>query len=145
MLKKAHFGRTFLDLSALTGCSVSMGILAKHGAVNGANFDQRHDIAFRPGTQIAKVNLQHAFLQCPVHPLTGPCVLSMDRHFDVDLRIPFGLQSSHTRPTPWQKGCSLSPTKGNCYGVTAPGFTPEHSKPNLRSRTCIFHPVTVRI
>ena len=26
-----------------------------------------------------------------------------------------------------------------------PGFTPEHSKPNLRCRTCIFHPVTVRI
>ena len=97
------------------------------------------------GTPIAKVNLKHAFLQCPVHPMTDACVLSMDRHFDVDLRLPFGLQSSPTRQTSWQKGCSLSRTKGNCYEVTAPGFTPEHSKPNLRRRTCIFHPATARI
>ena len=46
---------------------------------------------------------------------------------------------------PLAEGLQQARTKGNCYGVTAPGFTPEHSKPKLRSRTCIFHPVTVRI
>ena len=58
----------------------------------------------------------------------------------------FGLRSSPTRPTPWQKGCSLSGTKGNCYGVTAPDFIPEHSKPNLREFThALFYPVTASI
>ena len=123
-----------------------MSILAKHGAVHGAKFDQLNDIASRPwGIPIAKVNLKHACLQCPVHPMTGPCVLSMDRHFDVDLRLPFGLQSCPTRPTPWQKGCSLSQTQGNCDGMTVPVFTTEYSKPNLRSRICRVHPVTARI
>ena len=71
--------------------------------------------------------------------------LVWNRHLDVDLRLPFGLQSSPTRPIPWQKGYSLSRTKGNCDGVTAPGFTPEHPNPNLLSRTCIFHLVTAHI
>ena len=48
MPKKAHFGRTFLDLSAPAGCSVSVSILAKLGAVHDAKFDQLHDIASRP-------------------------------------------------------------------------------------------------
>ena len=66
----------------------------------------------------------------------------MDRHSDADLRLPFGLQSSPTHPTPWQKRCSLLRTKCNCFRVTALGFTQEHLKPNLRNRTRIFHPVT---
>ena len=49
MPKKAHFGRTFLDLSAPSGRSVSVSILTKHGAVHDAKFDQLHDIASRPG------------------------------------------------------------------------------------------------
>ena len=48
MPKKAHFGRTF-DLSALAGRSVSVSILAKHGVVHNAKFDQLHDIASGPG------------------------------------------------------------------------------------------------
>ena len=71
--------------------------------------------------------------------------LVWNRHFDVDLRLDFGLQSFPTRPNRWQKGCSLSRTKGNCYEVIAPGFIPEHSKPILPSRTCIFYLVTARV
>ena len=46
---------------------------------------------------------------------------------------------------PMAEGLQQARTKSNCYRVTDPSFTPEHSKPILRSRTCIFHSVTVRI
>ena len=49
MTKKAHFGQTFFDLSALAGCSVSVSILAKRGAVHDGKFDPLLDIASRPG------------------------------------------------------------------------------------------------
>ena len=97
------------------------------------------------GTPIAKINLKHACLQCPVHPMAGPCVLSMDRHSDADLRLPFGLQPSPTRPTPLAEGWQPLAHEDNCCGVTAPGFTPEHPKPKLRNRTRKFHSVTTRI
>ena len=42
--REGSFGRTFLDLSAPAGRSVSVSILAKHGAVHDAKFYQLQDI-----------------------------------------------------------------------------------------------------
>ena len=83
MPKKAHFGRTFLDLSALAGRSLSVNILAKHGG-GGGGCRTPSSIScmishLGRGTPIAKINLKHAFLQCPVHPMTGPCVLCIEQ------------------------------------------------------------------
>ena len=49
MPKKALFGRIFFDLSVPAGRSISVSILAEHGAVHDAKFDQLHDIASTPG------------------------------------------------------------------------------------------------
>ena len=67
MPNKAHFGRTFLDLSALAGRSVSVSFLAKHGAVRDAKFDQLLDIASRPGHPNCQSQSEARF-----SPVSGP-------------------------------------------------------------------------
>ena len=95
--KKPDSWRLILDLSAPAGCSVNDGIPVENGAVQYVRFDQivRMVAQLGRGALIAKVDLKHAFRQCPVHPDDWPllCYKWEDEYY-VDVRLPFGLHSS---------------------------------------------------
>ena len=95
--KKPDSWRLILDLSAPAGFSVNDGIPVENGAVQYVRFDQiiRMIAQQGRGVLIAKVDLKHAFRQCPVHPDDWPllCYKWEDQYY-VDVRLPFGLRSS---------------------------------------------------
>ena len=114
--KKPDSWRLILDLSAPAGCSVNDGIPVEHGAVQYVRFDQiiRMIAQLGRGALIAKVDLKHAFRQCPVHPDDWPllCYKWEDQYY-VDVRLPFGLRSSPALFNKLAEGlCCLLRTKG---------------------------------
>lgn len=95
--KKPDSWRLILDLSAPVGSSINDGIARDEFACQFTPFDQilRMITQFGRGAPIAKVDLKHAFRQCPVHPDDWPLLCyCWDGSFYVDLRLPFGLRSS---------------------------------------------------
>ena len=114
--KKPDSWRLILDLSAPAGCSVNDGIPVENGAVQYVRFDQiiRMIAQLGRGALIAKVDLKHAFRQCPVHPDDWPllCYKWEDQYY-VDVRLPFGLRSSPALFNKLAEGlCCLLRTKG---------------------------------
>ena len=95
--KEPDSWRLILDLSAPAGFSVYDGIPVENGAVQYVRFDQiiRMIAQLGRGALIAKVDLKHAFRQCPVHPDDWPllCYKWEDQYY-IDVRLPFGLRSS---------------------------------------------------
>lgn len=95
--KKPDSWRLILDLSAPAGRSVNDGIPRDDYSVQYTPFDRilRMIATFGRGALIAKVDLRHAFRQCPVHPDDWPllCYQWENKYF-VDLCLPFGLRSS---------------------------------------------------
>ena len=79
--KKPDSWRLILDLSAPAGSSVNDGIPVENGAVQYVRFDQiiRMIAQLGRGALIAKVDLKHAFRQCPVHPDDWPCFATSGR------------------------------------------------------------------
>ena len=118
VLKKPDSWRPILDLFAPAGHSVNDGIPAEHGAVQYANFDQiiRMIAHLGRGALIAKVDLKHAFRQCPVHPDDWPLLCyEWNGHYYVDLRLPFGLRSSPALFNSLAGLCDLLHAKGIRY------------------------------
>ena len=117
--KKPDSWWLILDLSAPAGHSVNDGIPAEHGAVQYAKFDQiiRMIAHLGRGALIAKVDLKHAFRQCPVHPDDWPLLCyEWNGHYYVDLRLPFGLRSSPALFNSLAEGlCDLLRAKGIRY------------------------------
>lgn len=95
--KKPDSWRLILDLSAPEGRSVNDGIAADEFGLHYTSFDAllRMICSFGRGALIAKVDLRHAFRQCPVHPADWPLLCyQWEGKFFVDMRLPFGLRSS---------------------------------------------------
>ena len=90
--KKPDSWRLILDVSAPAGFSVNDGIPVENGAVQYVRFDQIIRMITQLGREalIAKVDLKHAFRQCPVHPDDWPllCYKWEDQYY-VDVRLPF--------------------------------------------------------
>ena len=95
--KKNGKWRLILDLSAPTGSSVNDGISREEFSMQYIRFDDiiRMITKHGRGALIAKVDLEHAFRQCPVRKQDWPLLCyAWEGQFYFDVRLPFGLRSS---------------------------------------------------
>ena len=89
--------RLILDLSSPDGSSVNDGIDAEHCSIAFATVDMamRKITELGRGTQLAKVDIEHAYRNVPVHPDDRPMLGMMwGERVYVDTVLPFGLRSA---------------------------------------------------
>ena len=89
--------RLILDLSSPDGSSVNNGIDAEHCSIAFATVDMamRKITDLGRGTKLAKVDIEHAYRNVPVHPDDRPMLGMMwGERVYVDTVLPFGLRSA---------------------------------------------------
>ena len=89
--------RLILDLSSPDGSSVNDGIDAEHCSIDFATVDMamRKITELGRGTQLVKVDIEHAYHNVPVHPDDRPMLGMMwGERVYVDTVLPFGLRSA---------------------------------------------------
>lgn len=89
--------RLILDLSYPPGRSVNDGVAKELSSLRYASVDDAARIVSQmgPGTQLAKIDIAHAYRNVPVHPddryLLG---MQWENHIYIDTALPFGLRSA---------------------------------------------------
>ena len=97
--KKDGTYRIILDLSSPRGSAINEGISPETYSVRYSSFDDAVNMVLSVGAggscYMAKLDIQHAFRLCPVHPSDWPLLgyQWLGKYF-VDVRLPFGSRSS---------------------------------------------------
>ena len=95
--KKDGSLRLILDLSAPMGQSINDGISAGEFKLTYVKFDSivKMITSHGKGALLAKVDLKHAFRQCPVRPADWPLLgYTWEDKYYFDVRLPFGHELS---------------------------------------------------
>ena len=97
--KKDGTHRIILDLSSPRGSSINEGISRDSYSVRYSSFDAAvhmvQSVSHGSRCYMAKLDIQHAFRLCPVHPADWPLLgYRWQDKFFVDIRLPFGSRSS---------------------------------------------------